>query len=67
MHSLVSRRLFRIKHAAAYLGISCKAVRQLINSGQLPYVQLKPANSPFLVDVRDLERLIESWKVSGAQ
>src|ERR1041385_7911436 len=59
MHNLVSRRLLRIKHAAAYLGISCKAVRHLINSRQIEYVQLRPGNSPFLVDVHDLDRFID--------
>ena len=62
MQNLGSRRLLRVKQAATYLGISCKAVRQLINSGQLPFIQLRPGNSPFLVDVRDLDRLIDSRK-----
>jgi excisionase family DNA binding protein len=52
----------RVREAAGYLCIGQKAVRELIASGQLPRIQLKSGNSPFLVDVRDLERLIEAWK-----
>ena len=42
-----------------------KALRQLISSGKLPYVQMG-ANSPFLIDRRDLDKFIEKHKV-GAQ
>jgi excisionase family DNA binding protein len=59
----VSARLLRVREAASYLSIGVKAIYKLINCGQLPYIQLKPGtNSPLLVDVRDLDRLIESWK-----
>jgi hypothetical protein len=45
------------------LGLGSKVIRQLIVSGRLPYVQLKPGNSPFLLDRRDLDKFIEAHKV----
>jgi len=60
-------RLMRTQDAARYLGMGAKAIRQLIVCGQLPYVQLKAGNnSPFLLDVRDLDRFIESRKARAA-
>ena len=56
-------RLLRTREAARYLGLGSKAIRQLIVCGQLPYVQMKPGNSPFLLDRRDLDRFIEMHKV----
>ena len=58
----VEARLLRCTDAAEYLGIGKKAIRALITSGELPYVQLKPGNSPYLIDVRDLDRFIEARK-----
>jgi len=58
-------RLLRLKDAARYLSMGAKALRQLINSGRLPYVQLGK-NAPFLVDRRDLDEFIERHKI-GAQ
>jgi len=58
----VERRLMRTSAAARYLGIGAKALRALIVRGELPYVQLQPGNSPFLVDIRDLEMFIEIRK-----
>jgi excisionase family DNA binding protein len=55
-------RLLRCKNAAKYLSIGTKALRKLIQKGELPYVQLGDANSPFLLDVRDLDRFIEDHK-----
>jgi excisionase family DNA binding protein len=55
-------RLMRLKQAAQYLSVSDKRIRQLILSGDLPYVQLQPGNSPFLLDVRDLDKFIEAIK-----
>ena len=49
-------RLLRTHEAARYLGLGSKAIRQLIVCGQLPYVQMKPGNSPFLLDqAKDLD------------
>lgn len=61
--SRVVPRLLRVREAACYLGMSTKAIRQLIMSGELPYVQRKPGNSPFLIDRRDLDRWTETHKV----
>jgi excisionase family DNA binding protein len=61
----IAPRLLRLKDAALYLSMGTKALRQLISSGKLPYVQMG-ANSPFLVDRRDLDKFIERHKV-GAQ
>jgi excisionase family DNA binding protein len=58
----IAPRLLRTNQAARYLGLGSKAIRQLIFSGQLPYVQMKPGNSPFLLDRRDLDRFIEMHK-----
>lgn len=58
----ISPRLLRVAQAAEYLRIGTKAVRHLVASGALPYVQLKPGNSPFLLDVCDLDRFIEQEK-----
>ena len=60
-------RLLRTNEAARYLGLGSKAIRQLIVCGQLPYVQMKPGNSPFLLDRRDLDRFIEMHKVPAAR
>jgi excisionase family DNA binding protein len=58
-------RLVRVRFAARYLGISRKLVHNLILEGELPYVKLRPGeNSPFLLDMRDLDRFIESAKSS---
>ena len=60
--SSVTPRLLRTRAAAHYLGLGEKAVRSLVLRGELRVVQLKPGNSPFLLDVRDLDRFIESHK-----
>jgi excisionase family DNA binding protein len=61
-HTLIPR-LLRTSDAARYLGLGSKVIRQLIVSGRLPYVQMKPGNSPFLLDRRDLDKFIEAHKV----
>jgi excisionase family DNA binding protein len=61
----IAPRLLRLRDAAEYLSMGTKALRQLIHSRKLPYVQLDK-NSPFLVDRRDLDKFIERHKV-GAQ
>jgi hypothetical protein len=56
-------RLLRCAEAARYLDTSTKRIRKLILSGDLPYLQLSNhPNSPFLIDVRDLDRLIDARK-----
>lgn len=60
-------RLLRTHEAARYLGLGSKAIRGLILSGKLPYVQMKPGNSPFLLDRRDLDRFIEMHKTPAGK
>ena len=59
-------RLLRCAQAAKYLGAGKKRILALIARGELPFVQLSDRpNSPFLIDVRDLDRLIETRKTQG--
>jgi len=58
-------RLMRTGEAARYLGLGAKALRHLITSGQLPYLQLQRKNSPFLIDRRDLDRFIDRHKIGS--
>jgi hypothetical protein len=55
------QRLRKLKPASEYSGFSIWKLRQLIWAGLLPVVQLEPGG-PYLVDVRDLDRLIETQK-----
>jgi excisionase family DNA binding protein len=55
-------RLLRCSDAAHYLGVGKKRIRELIARKELPCVQLQPGNSPFLLDVRDLDRFVEARK-----
>lgn len=57
-----SSRLLRCAQAATYLGVGTKRIRQLILRGELPYIQFEHGNSPFLIDVRDLDKFIEGQK-----
>jgi excisionase family DNA binding protein len=60
--SKLTARLLRCSEAARYLRVSKKRIRQLIIDGELPYIQMQPGNSPFLLDIRDLDRFIEAIK-----
>jgi excisionase family DNA binding protein len=60
----VPRRLYRVREAAHYLGMSKSKVRQLAWSGKLPFVQ-DGENTLMLFDVRDLDRWIDSNRESG--
>ena len=60
----IEPRLLDIDDAARYLAMSDKAVRELITAGELSYIQKVPGRSPYLLDVRDLDRWIEA-KVSA--
>lgn len=63
LDSQLTARLLRCAQAARYLDVSTKRIRKLILDGELPYIQFSDhANSPFLIDVRDLDRLIEARK-----
>jgi len=59
----VSRRLLRLRPAAEYLSVSTRAIRSLIQKGELPIVPLSENDhAPWLVDVRDLDNLVERKK-----
>lgn len=58
----VEVRLLRVTAAARYLSLGTKAVRALILRGELPYVQMQPGNSPFLVDKSDLDAFVAARK-----
>jgi predicted DNA-binding transcriptional regulator AlpA len=61
-------RLLDLTAAAAYLGISRSAIRQLVDSGQLSRVHLPSSSEPhgrldrFLLDKADLDAVIERGK-----
>jgi len=63
----IAARLLRTKEAASYLGLGEKAIRHLITAGRLPYVHMQAGNSPFLLDVKDLDRFIEANKVPASR
>ena len=61
-------RLLDLTAAAAYLGISGSAIRQLVESGRLSRVRLPSLSQPqgrldrFLLDKADLDAVIERSK-----
>ena len=55
----VEKRLYSVKEAGRYLGISGWAVRHLIWSGKLPEVR---QGRRVLVDIHDMNRFIENHK-----
>jgi excisionase family DNA binding protein len=60
-------RLLDITDSARYLGMSDKGIRELIDQGSLPYIQKIAGRSPYLIDVRDLDRWIEKNKVRAGE
>ena len=61
----IAPRLLDIDDSARYLAMSDKAVRELIANGELPYIQKVPGRSPYLIDIRDLDKWIERAKTSA--
>lgn len=55
-----AKRLYSIREAAAYLGRTIGAVREIIWSGKIPIVR---CDRRIFLDIRDLERFIEQNKV----
>lgn len=61
-------RLLDLAAAAAYLGISRSAIRQLVDCGQLARVHLPSLSQPqgrldrFLLDKADLDAVVERCK-----
>ena len=60
--SMVPPRLLDIEDAGRYLSMSDKAIRELIYQGELAYVQKIAGRSPYLIDIRDLDKWIERNK-----
>ncbi len=60
-------RLLDVDDAARYLGMSDKAIRELIADGDLPYIQKIPARSPYLIDLRDLDHWILKHKIRAGE
>ena len=63
-NSQPAQRLLRLKPAAAYLSLSIWTLRAMIQRGELPAIQRE--NAPWLVDVEDLNRWIETNKAGMA-
>jgi len=58
-----SKRLLRLKSAAAYLSVSTAYVRRLIQQGELEVISMaEGGHAPWLVDVHDLDAWIERTK-----
>jgi excisionase family DNA binding protein len=60
-------RLLDIDDAARYLAMSDKSVRELIQQGELGYIQKIPGRSPYLLDRIELDKWIERSKTSLAR
>jgi excisionase family DNA binding protein len=58
-----SRRLLRLKEAAQYVSLSPWKLRKLVQDGQLPIVKYGE-NTPWLLDLRDLDGWVERHKQS---
>jgi excisionase family DNA binding protein len=56
-----SRRFLRLKQGADYLALSPWKLRQLLASGEIPFIQLE-AGGPYQLDIRDLDRFAEKHK-----
>ena len=59
MASPASKRLFNVKDAGVYLGISHWTIRELLNRGEIPYCRI---GRKILLDLRDLDRFVEGLK-----
>jgi excisionase family DNA binding protein len=62
MHQEMPKRLYSVKDAARYLGVSPWAVRKLIWTGNLPHVR---QGRRVLIDILDMNRFIEANKREG--
>jgi excisionase family DNA binding protein len=58
---VIQPRLMNVSQAAQYLGCSTHSVRHQIKAGRLPYVRRERR---VFLDVRDIDRMIESCKNS---
>jgi hypothetical protein len=61
---MINQRCLKSKQAALYLGIGIKRLRELTFSGELKHIPGKGKTSPWLYDVVELDRYIESVQVA---
>ena len=59
MASPASKRLYDVKDAGVYLGISHWTIRELLNRGEIPYCRI---GRKILLDLRDLDGFVEGLK-----
>ena len=57
--TVVQRRLLPIKDAADYMGFSPWTVREIIWTGEIPYIKVGPK---YFLDVVDMDKWIEKIK-----
>lgn len=63
--NIPAKRLLRLKDAANYLAISPGTLRRIVQSGQLEIVRLiDSSTAPWLLDAKDLDKLIERSKTT---
>jgi hypothetical protein len=62
----MAKRALRIRDAANYLSVSPRRVRSLVQKGALQLIKLdeESQHSPWLIDIRDLDNLVEKSKVT---
>ncbi len=63
MEKTAISRILKTKHAARYLGVSAWKLRNLVQSGEIPYIPGE-GTSPWLFDRKDLDNWIERRKVT---
>jgi len=56
-----SKRLLKVKEAAAYTGLSDKRIRALVRAGELPYLQFEVFGN-WWIDREDLNKWIQANK-----
>jgi len=59
----VTPRLLRVKEAARYRGVSSWKIKQMVHSGRLRVIA-DTGRSPWLIDIRDLDKDIEESKIT---
>lgn len=60
-HPVPVRRLYDLKAAAIYLGRKVSGVRELIHSGELPYLKAGRGGKQF-IDIGDMDDYVEREK-----
>jgi len=56
-------RVLKSKEAAQYLAISLWKLKNLVQSGDLPYLPGESPSAPWRFDVKDLDNYVEKAKV----